>query len=267
MRPTRRRLLAQLSATLTLAACAGPTGKPGGGGGTPDDDSGGADGADGSGDGADGADGGDTSDSGGSGADGGDTSDTADTGDTGSFDWRAECDMSTRPLPNCTDPTPRIPEGPYYREGVPVRDELNITGESGTPLVFQGRVLGPECAALSADFEVVIWHARQDGTYDFTGTDFQAYGRVQPAADGTFCVSTLVPPSYMDGPNLIPQHIHVAVLREGVRVFTTQVYFDGDPALASSPAPAQCIRGVESLPGGAKRVAMDIVLDGPSAGL
>jgi protocatechuate 3,4-dioxygenase beta subunit len=175
--------------------------------------------------------------------------------------------MATRPLPNCTDPTPRIPEGPYYREGVPLRDELNVTGESGPALVLQGRVLGPECAALSSDFEVVIWHARQDGTYDFTGADFQGYGRVQPAADGTFCVSTLRPPSYTNGTNVIAQHVHIAILREGVRVFTTQVYFDGDPALASAPAPAQCIRGVEPLAGGAVRVAMDIVLDGPSAGL
>ena len=54
--------------------------------------------------------------------------------------------------------------------------------------------------------------------------------RLTTGADGSVCFLTLRPPAYGDGMgNYLPAHLHLNVLRDGEKILTTQLYFEGDP--------------------------------------
>lgn len=251
MTQTRRRVLAQLSA-LAVTACTtepGPAGGKGGGGG----DTGGASGTDGT-SGADGTDG--------TGLDGSDGTGGTDTGG-GDPDWLAECDASVQPTPeDCRMPTAFQSEGPFLRGDVPVRSELNVTGDEGEPLVVSGRILDPDCMPVEGA-EIIIWKAGgADRFYDTESADANLYGKQITLADGVFCFYTLKPTPYGPEGNTLPAHIHVAVLLDGVRYLTTQLYFEGDEYLdiLDFPPPPELITRPEVRADGLLKLHFDFVL-------
>lgn len=245
MKPTRRRILAQISAT-ALVACA-PTGEPGKGGGAGTGASGG---------GTDGADTGGAS----SGGTGGGVGDTG--GDTGApLDWTAECEDGASPLPvDCSRPTPLAGEGPFLRDDVPERADLNVTGDEGDVLILTGRVLGPDCLPRPG-LRFILWSAGgAERFYDTQSADANLYGWQETDENGAFCFRTLKPVPYGEPDNLLPAHLHIAVLDGDQRVLTTQLAFAGDPHLQNDPKPPELIVEPETLADGSQRVRYDFVL-------
>ena len=253
MNPTRRLVVAQLSA-LALSACAPGAKTPGSGEGDTGPTGGsGADGADGI-DGADGTDGTD-------GLDGVDGSDGTDGTDGGG--WEAECAADDVALPDdCGRGTPFQSEGPFLRDDVPERAELNVTGDTGDVLILKGRVVDSTCAPVEG-VTILVWMAGgEDRFYDTESGDANLYGKQTTGADGAYCFRTLLPTPYGPEGNTLPAHIHVAVVKDGTRLLTTQLYFEGDPYLEELDfaPPPELITSPETLADGSFKLHFDFAL-------
>lgn len=133
-------------------------------------------------------------------------------------------------------PTSADIEGPFWVEGVPVRQELDLYGEAGTHLSLSGTVLSVAagCAPL-AGAVVEIWHADPHGAYDNSSPELRYRGQTATDDQGRWSFSTLKPGIYKSGATYRPSHVHVKVWVEGVEVLTTQLYFEGDPWLEGDP--------------------------------
>lgn len=147
-------------------------------------------------------------------------------------------DLPARLIASC-DPTSRTTEGPYYRAGAPFRAAI-AEGVEGEPLVVTGRVVaGPDCEPV-ANAVLDVWQADANGKYDvnLTAVDRAAYrlrGKVRTAEDGTFRFETIRPAPYAIGGGVRPAHIHVIVSADGRSSLVTELFFEGDPHLASDP--------------------------------
>jgi hypothetical protein len=189
---------------------------------------------------------------------GGKPASTDDPGDGGADGGADGAGPDSAPAPAPCAPTPPDSEGPFWVDGVPEGAEMNRRPEEGTRLLVDLRVLDAACRPVEGVL-VDLWHADQVGTYDMSGAH-HARGRVTTGADGGACFQTIRPPPYGDGPSgPLPAHLHVMVLRDGVKLFTTQLYFADDPTLASSPKPAPLVRSPEDAGGGWQRLRMDLV--------
>ena len=127
----------------------------------------------------------------------------------------------------CSRTEPDI-EGPYYREGIPVRSNLNIHGDVGEPLTFAGTVTDLACVPI-ANAVVELWQANPQGDYDTSSSEKRYYGQVATDAEGAFSFTTLMPGRYLNGPTYRPAHLHLKVWVGNERKLTTQIYFDDDP--------------------------------------
>ena len=235
MLPSRRTILTQLSAS-TLSACAtGGSGGRGRGKDTAADDPSSAD-----------------------------TGDSGNTGDTGNADqdaWLQVCEDGSTVLPDdCSRPTPLGGEGPFLRDDVPERVELNVRQEDGQPMVLTGRVLHHDCTPFP-DVEIIVWMAGGDARfYDTTSDDAQLYGKQTTDAAGAFCFRTLRPLPYGEGEQTLPAHIHIVVNQGEQRLLTTQLAFDGDPYLPNDPRPPELIVTPETLSNGDELVIYDFIV-------
>ena len=258
--PRRRDVLIQLAATAVMAGCA-ETSNPPAPGGDPvyggDTGTGGADDT--------GAGGGESGGGTGNTDDTGAHQDTGDTGDTGEMDeaWdKAECDQTSQPLPgDGAAPTPGMSEGPFFREDLPERSELDVRGDQQTVLILSGRLLGPDRQPL-AGVKVCLWHANDDGIYQTDSTDHHLYGWQLSAEDGGFCFKTSRPAPYMDLERGVynPGHLHWKLFQDGEALFTTQHSFQDDPYLENADFPEACLLAVEELAPGLQRCRFDFIL-------
>jgi catechol 1,2-dioxygenase len=152
------------------------------------------------------------------------------------------------PQPAIPDPTGCFAtetniEGPYYRAGAPVRDDLTDTGMPGTRLIVSGRILGPDCQTAVEGAALDVWQADSDGHYDNDHHSLAAMGtgpfrlraKLTAGAGGSFRFRTIIPGRYLNGPQYRPAHIHVKVTAAGHVPLTTQLYFEGDPHNAVDP--------------------------------
>jgi|GEM_PF-1298887 len=131
---------------------------------------------------------------------------------------------------NCT-PTEADGEGPYYKEGAPLKQKIEPDGAEGNHLVVQGTVYGVTdngCVPLPGAV-VDVWQAGPDGQYDFSD-NFLYRGKVQADQDGHYSFETIVPPQYEDR----PAHIHLKASHEKTALLTTQLYFEGDSRIGGS---------------------------------
>ena len=155
----------------------------------------------------------------------------------------ARCSTATRESPtipnqhgtdtSCTATASNI-EGPFFVADIPIRHSLDLYGDEGQPLLLQGLVRDASCSPIIGA-TVIIWHADPKGNYDLTTNERRYYGQTATNKDGTYQFKTLTPGRYLNGAQFRPAHIHVKVLRGGTEVLTTQIYFRGDPFLASDP--------------------------------
>ena len=154
--------------------------------------------------------------------------------------------------------SPAAIEGPFYIPDAPL---LSLPyslpqrpDERGEPLTFRGSVSTTDGAPL-ADAELDIWHADADGLYSQIHPNLPRWnlrGRLLAGADGTFEVTTILPPPYeipKDGPTgrvlnglnrhfFRPAHLHVKLRAPGHEELTSQLYFAGGDYLDSDVANA-----------------------------
>lgn len=119
-------------------------------------------------------------------------------------------------------------EGPFWVQGVPVRHDLDVYGDDGPKLAFDGVVRDAATCEPLADAVVEVWHADPDGAYD-DAADGKYRGQTRSAADGTYQFRTVIPGRYLNGSQYRPSHVHVKVWVDGVERLTTQLYFANDP--------------------------------------
>lgn len=152
--------------------------------------------------------------------------------------------------------TPEALEGPFYLAGAPLLAAPfslpQRADEAGDPLLFHGRVLGTDGRPL-AQAELDVWQADAQGVYSNIHPGVPAWnlrGRLFTDAQGRFELRSIVPPPYeipKDGPTgqllrgigrhfFRPAHLHVKLRHAGHAELTTQLYFEGDPYLASDVA-------------------------------
>lgn len=141
------------------------------------------------------------------------------TGDTAPF---------SDPATEACEATEVQTEGPFFEAGVPVRSDLDLYDEEGTPLRFEGRVVDTDCRPIE-NAVVDLWHADPGGAYD-DSAEHRYRGQQATDADGRFGFTTLKPGHYeVDANWTRPAHLHVKVRVGGTEVLTTQLYFEGDP--------------------------------------
>lgn len=138
--------------------------------------------------------------------------------------------------------TPRQTAGPFYPDKLPldqdndlIRMTDHLTPAVGTITNIGGRVLdssgGPIKGAL-----VELWQADDHGTYIHSrgaqraarDPDFQGYGKFETASDGGYRFRTIKPGLYTGR----TRHYHFGITLPGQRLFTTQLYFAGEPGNA-----------------------------------
>lgn len=149
-------------------------------------------------------------------------------------------------------------EGPFYLPGAP---QLSApyqmprrADEAGDTLVFCGRVTSADGVPL-AGVELDMWQADAAGLYSNIHPgipDWNLRGRFRSASDGTFEITTIVPPPYeipKRGPTGTvlgalgrhfhrPAHLHVKLRHPGYGQMTSQLYFEGGQYLDSDVANA-----------------------------
>ena len=127
----------------------------------------------------------------------------------------------------CTDTRDDI-EGPYYREDIPERDELDTVQGGGTVLTLTGQIVDNDCQPIPGA-RIDFWQADVDGAYDFTGSSAHFYGYQEADEEGRYAIQSIVPGRYLNNDQYRPAHIHVKIFVDGEERLTTQLYFEGDP--------------------------------------
>jgi protocatechuate 3,4-dioxygenase beta subunit len=133
--------------------------------------------------------------------------------------------------------------GPFHPDKMPLDtdNDLLIVNDAITPAVgdishLTGRVLtGSGQPVRNAVVE--IWQVDHKGSYIHTqganrgGRDgnFQGYGRFLTGSTGAYYFRTIKPISYTLQGQFRAAHIHIAVARNGRRLFTTQIGVNGHP--------------------------------------
>ncbi|HWB01343.1 MAG TPA: protocatechuate 3,4-dioxygenase [Pirellulales bacterium] len=138
--------------------------------------------------------------------------------------------------------TPRLTEGPFYPDRLPLdRDnDLIIVGDSTTPAVgeithLSGRVLDSKGDPLR-DLTVEIWQCDSNGVYLHSldrlvresrrDRNFQGFGRFVTGSTGEYRFRTIKPVMYV---GRSAPHIHVKVKRGDQELLTTQLFIRGNP--------------------------------------
>ena len=129
-------------------------------------------------------------------------------------------------------------EGPFYPDKLPLDtdNDLLIINDAITPAVGEithltGRIVDAAGNPMRNAF-IEIWQVDSSGAYLHSGTDnadrrdknFQGYGRFLTDSKGQYYFRTIKPVAY---PGRTP-HIHVGVSRGGKRVFTSQLFIEGE---------------------------------------
>ncbi|HCN29572.1 MAG TPA: intradiol ring-cleavage dioxygenase [Verrucomicrobiales bacterium] len=136
--------------------------------------------------------------------------------------------------------TPRQTEGPYYPDHLPLDQDNDLTmilgGQApagGVVTSFGGRLLDADGKPLSGSL-IELWQADQNGCYIHSrgapqGRErdpaFQGYGKITTNEKGEYRFRTIKPGLYTGR----TRHFHIAVVKEGKRMLTTQLYLAGEP--------------------------------------
>ena len=119
--------------------------------------------------------------------------------------------------------TQKDAEGPFYKEGAPMRSQIEQNGEQ---LTIRGKILkASDCSTPVTNATIDIWHCDSHGNYDNDG--FKCRGMVNTDDKGNYSFTTILPPSYGSR----PRHIHFKVRAKGFPELTSQIYFKGDKNL------------------------------------
>ena len=127
-------------------------------------------------------------------------------------------------------------QGPFYTANAPsIQNEiLANSNEVGTRLILSGQVYNLECSEIIPDTEIDIWHANDAGDYDNTG--FNLRGKTTTNSQGFYVFETIKPGLYLNGATYRPSHFHFKITPPNFPTLITQLYFAGDPYIASDAA-------------------------------
>lgn len=166
---------------------------------------------------------------GGAGGDSGGTDSNLDSaGDTGgAVDTGPPADGWAEVPADCADATRGTGTGPFYREGAPLRTNLNVLDEEGDAIRIYFRVVDQECRPVSGAF-CEIWHCAPEQQYDMTSDDMRFYGSQVTDEEGKGWFQTLKPPVYIDDAGAHINHIHIQVTGTGYPILAFQVQFYED---------------------------------------
>ncbi|MBM3776644.1 MAG: intradiol ring-cleavage dioxygenase [Acidimicrobiia bacterium] len=137
-------------------------------------------------------------------------------------------------------PTKPTTEGPFYPDTMPLDtdNDLLVINDSITPAVGEvtwltGKVVTETGAPVRNAF-IEIWQVDAKATYLHTkgrtpqrDANFQGYGRCLTSSSGEYLFRTVKPVPYTLGGVTRAPHIHIAVSRNGKRLFTTQIAIRG----------------------------------------
>jgi protocatechuate 3,4-dioxygenase beta subunit len=154
--------------------------------------------------------------------------------------------------------------GPFYRPNSPVRSNLVIAGESGTPIELSGLVRHKDCVTPCKNAKVELWHCDAKGVYDNATSAYRYRGTTFADDKGRYTFQTILPVPYDVGNGSVrPAHFHLMITAEGYMPLVTQLYFTGDPniqkdAYASNPAAKNRILKTETLKDGTQKVSFHV---------
>ncbi len=136
--------------------------------------------------------------------------------------------------------TPWQTEGPYYPDHLPLdqdNDLVRVKDDSqpaaGMITNFGGRLLNADGQPLQAA-SIELWQADDAGCYVHSrgvqrgkerDAHFQGFGKITTNAKGEYRFRTIKPGLYTGR----TRHFHIAVVQNGKRVLTTQLYLAGEP--------------------------------------
>ena len=209
----------------------------------------------------------------------GDDTSTVETGsttttETGSTTTETGSQTTTETGANleCSE-TPADIEGPFWREGVPVRSEYDLYGDEGTSITLSGTVTDLDCTPQPGAI-VEIWHAdpttipvdellnRDSVDYDHNSVQMRYRGQLACDENGQYSLNTIKPGWYLNGSEFRPAHIHVKIWVDGVERLTTQLYFKDDPFIDSDPwATDEMAVALEDDGAGGQKGQFDFVVD------
>ena len=127
-------------------------------------------------------------------------------------------------------------QGPFYTANAPAiqNDMLANSNEVGTRLILSGQVYNLECSEVIPNTEIDIWHANDAGAYDNTGYNLR--GKTNSNSQGFYVFETIKPGLYLNGATYRPSHFHFKITPPNFPTLITQLYFAGDPHIASDAA-------------------------------
>jgi len=136
--------------------------------------------------------------------------------------------------------TPRSTEGPYYPDHLPLDQDNDLTQiiagkapANGSLSEFGGRLLNADGQAIS-EAVIELWQADNNGCYIHSkgapskkerDPQFQGFGKITTNAKGEYRFRTIQPALYSGR----TRHYHIAVVQNGKRRLTTQLYIAGEP--------------------------------------
>lgn len=149
--------------------------------------------------------------------------------------------------------------GPFYRPNSPVRNILNIKGETGEAIHLQGVVNHNDCKTPYKNAKIELWHCDGKGEYDNSSEEFRYRGTTYTDEKGNYSFKTIMPVQYGSR----PAHFHMMISAEGYQSLVTQLYFSGDSNLekdssSSSITAKKRILNVKTLRNGGKKVVFNV---------
>lgn len=129
--------------------------------------------------------------------------------------------------------------GPFYRPNAPFRKNLNPPGFSGSILELSGTIFKDDGRTPAKNCLVEIWQNQQNGLYDNISDEFLYRASQQTGTGGRYHFTTTqpVPEPVPERENIFrPAHIHLRISSKEQQDLITQIYFQGDPYLASDPS-------------------------------
>ncbi|MBC7934191.1 MAG: hypothetical protein H7Y86_02360 [Rhizobacter sp.] len=129
--------------------------------------------------------------------------------------------------------------GPFYRPNAPWRTNLNPADFYGEELHLSGKVIKEDGKTPMKDCLIEVWQCKNDGAYDNISEMYLYRGRQKTNKEGAYHFITTIPvPEPVDEKSTVfrPAHIHMRISAEGQQDLITQIYFHGDPNLATDPS-------------------------------